>query len=144
MATIWKEQMAEIGVTVDIQLIPSDVYYGADNMWLEVDFGITDWSARPYPQPYLDLAYTTNAPWNESHWSDPVVDELSAAAAKEMDPVERIRLYHEIQEIFIERGPIIVPFFIDNLWGARLNVKGIKPTSYLGFALDLRYVFIEE
>ncbi|MDZ4132946.1 MAG: ABC transporter substrate-binding protein, partial [Dethiobacteria bacterium] len=110
IATIWKEQMAEIGVNVEIQLVPSDVYYGSENMWLEVPFGITDWGARPNPQPYLDLAYVTGAQWNESHWSDAELDELAALAAKEMDREERIRLYHRIQEIFIERGPIIIPF----------------------------------
>ena len=144
MATIWKEQMAKIGVTVNIQLVPADIYFGADNMWLEVDFGITDWSARPYPQPYLDMAYITDAPWNECHWSDPEIDELADLASKEMNHDERVKLYHRIQEIFIERGPIIVPFFVDNLWGARTDVKGLRPTSYLGFALDLRYVYLEE
>ncbi len=144
IATIWREQMAEIGVDVNIQLVPSDVYYGADDMWLEVDFGITDWGARAYPQPYLDLAYTCDAPWNETHFCDPELDELAAAVAKEMDQDERIRLYHEIQEIFIERGPIIIPFFINNLWAAHENVKGLVPTSGQGTALDLRTVYIEE
>ena len=144
IAAIWKEQMAEAGVNVEIQLVPPDVYYGADNMWLEVDFAITDWGSRPYPQPYLDLAYTTDAPWNESHWSDRELDELAAAAAKEMDHAARVQLYHRIQEIFIERGPVIIPFFIDNMWGARTHVRGLKPTATLGTALDLRWVYLEE
>ncbi|MBS3943381.1 MAG: ABC transporter substrate-binding protein [Dethiobacter sp.] len=144
IAAIWKEQMAEAGVNVEIQLVPPDVYYGADNMWLEVDFAITDWGSRPYPQPYLDLAYTTDAPWNESHWSDPELDELAAAAAKEMDPAARVQLYHRIQEIFIERGPVIIPFFVDNMWGARTHVRGLKPTATLGTALDLRRVYLEQ
>lgn len=142
IATIWKEQMAEIGVDVDIQLVPSDVYYGADDMWLEVDFAITDWGSRPYPQPYLDLAYVCGAQWNESHWCDPELDELAAAAAREMDPDERVRLYHEIQEIFMERGPII-PFFVNNLWGAHERVRGLEPTMGLGTAMDLRTVYLE-
>lgn len=144
IATIWREQMADIGVTVNIQMVPSDVYLGADDMWLEVDFGITDWAARPYPQHYLDLAYVTDAPWNESHWSDSELDELAETVAQEMDPKKRIELYHEIQEIFIERGPVIIPFFASNLWGARENVKGIRPTSALGMALDLRSVYFED
>lgn len=144
IATIWREQMADIGVTVNIQMVPSDVYLGADDMWLEVDFGITDWAARPYPQHYLDLAYVTDAPWNESHWSDSELDELAVIVAQEMDHEKRTELYHQIQEIFIERGPVIVPFFNSNLWGARKNVKGIRPTSALGMALDLRWVYFED
>lgn len=144
IATIWKEQLADIGVTVDIQLVPSELYYGAENMWLEVDFAITDWGSRAYPQPYLDLAYVTTAQWNETHWSDPELDELAAQAAKEMNHKERVRLYHQIQEIFIERGPIIIPFFNNNLWAARSNLKGLKPTSGQGTSLDLRWVYFEK
>ena len=143
IATIWKEQMAEIGVNVEIQLVPSDVYYGAEDMWLEVPFGITDWGARPNPQPYLDLAYVTGAQWNESHFSDAELDELAALAAKEMDREERIRLYHRIQEIFMERGPIIIPFFTNNLWGASAELQGLETTSILGTAMDLRSVYFK-
>lgn len=144
IATIWKEQLAEAGVNVEIELVPADVYYGADNMWLEVDFAITDWGSRPYPQPYLDLAYTTGAQWNESHWSDPDLDRLAALAAKELDHEKRMEYYHEIQEIFMEKGSIIIPFFTNNLWGARADLKGLRPTSGLGTALDLRWVYFEK
>lgn len=144
ICTIWKEQLAEAGVTVDINLVPTDVYYGADNLWLEADFAITDWGSRPYPQPYLDLAYTCDAQWNESHWCDEELDQLAEQAAKELDPAKRVEQYHQIQRIFRERGPIIVPFFISNLWAAVPNLKGVNPTMGLGTALDLRYVYFEQ
>lgn len=144
MATIWKEQLAEAGINVEIQLVPSDVYFGADDMWLECDFGITDWGHRLYPQPYLFEAYTSDAPWNESHWSDSELDELAAQAAKELDHDTRVELYHEIQEIFVERGPVIVPFFIDNIWGATSRLKGVRPTGTQPTALDLRWVYFED
>ncbi len=144
IATIWKEQLAEAGVEVEIQLVPSDVYYGADNLWLEADFAITDWGSRAYPQPYLDLAYICNAKWNESHWCDQEVDELAKQAASEMDRAKRAEIYQKIQQIFIDRGPIMLPFFANNLWGARADLKGLMPTSYLGTALDLRQVYFEK
>jgi peptide/nickel transport system substrate-binding protein len=144
ICTIWKEQLAEAGVTLEIQLVPTDVYYGADNMWMEADFAITDWGSRPYPQPYLDLAYICDAKWNESHWCDAELDELSAQAAKEMDPAKRAELYKQIQQIFQERGPIILTFFLNNLWGASAQLDGITPTMGLGTSLDLRYVYFKK
>jgi peptide/nickel transport system substrate-binding protein len=144
ICTIWKEQLAEAGVTVNISLVPTDVYYGADNLWLEADFAVTDWGSRPYPQPYLDLAYTCNAQWNESHWCDEELDELAAQAAQELDPATRAEQYHQIQRIFKERGPIILVFFINNLWAASPNLQGVEPTMGLGTALDLRYVYFEQ
>ena len=144
ICTIWKEQLAEAGVTLNINLVPTDVYYGADNMWLEVDFAITDWGSRPYPQPYLDLAYKCDAQWNESHWCDEELDELAELAAKEMDTQKRTEQYLKMQEIFRERGSIILVFFVDNLWGANAKLKGVQPTMGLGTSLDLRYVYFEE
>jgi peptide/nickel transport system substrate-binding protein len=144
ICTIWKEQLAEAGVTVNINLVPTDVYYGAENMWMEVDFAVTDWGSRPYPQPYLDLAYVCDAEWNESHWCDEELDELSAQAAKEMDPAKRAELYHQIQRIFHERGPIIQVFFIDNLFGASAKLQGIQPTMGLATSVDLRRVYFSK
>jgi len=143
MATILKEQLADAGVTVDIQLVPPDVYYGADNLWLEADFSITDWGARAAPQNYLDLAYTCDAKWNESHWCDPEIDELAAQAAVEADRAKRAEIYKEIQRIMIDSGPILVPFFNNSLWGASKKLKGIIPTGYLGTAVDLAVVYFE-
>ncbi|MBN1835886.1 MAG: ABC transporter substrate-binding protein [Spirochaetales bacterium] len=144
MATILKEQLAEAGVTVEIQLVPSDVYYSADNLWLEADFAITDWGARATFQPYLDLAYTCEPKWNESHWCDPEVDRLARQAAMVSDRAERAAIYKKIQRIFIERGPLLVPFFNNSLWGAHKELRGIVPTSYLVTAVDLAQVYFEK
>jgi peptide/nickel transport system substrate-binding protein len=144
MATILKEQLGAVGVTVNIQLVPSDVYYGADNLWLEADFAITDWGSRASPQPYLDLAYTGGAQWNESHWADPELDALAKKAGTESDRTKRAELYKQIQRIFIDRGPILVPFFANSLWGATAKLKGVVPTSYLGTAVDLAQVYFEK
>jgi peptide/nickel transport system substrate-binding protein len=144
MATVLKEQLAEAGVDVEIQLMPSDVYYGADNTWLEADFAITDWGARAAPQNYLDLAYTCKAKWNESHWCDKEVDDLSNQAASEGDRAKRAEIYKKIQQIMIDRGPVLVPFFSNSLWAASAKLKGIVPTGYLGTAVDLTRVYFEK
>jgi peptide/nickel transport system substrate-binding protein len=143
IATILKEQLADAGITVDIQLVPSDVYYGADSLWLKADFSITDWGARPTPQPYLDLAYTCGAKWNESHFCDPEVDRLSEQAAKELDREKRAEIYKDIQRIFIDRGPVIIPFFANSLWGATKDLKGVVPSGYLGTSVDLAQVYFD-
>jgi ABC-type transport system substrate-binding protein len=65
-------------------------------------------------------------------------------AAKELDNEKRTEYYHEIQEIFMEKGSVIIPFFTNNLWGARAELKGLRPTSGLGTALDLRWVYFEK
>jgi peptide/nickel transport system substrate-binding protein len=144
MATIMKEQMAEAGITVDIQLVPSDVYYGADNLWLNADFAMTDWGSRAVPQSYLDLAYTCDANWNESHYCDPELDELAAAAAVELDTEKRAEIYEEVQRIFMDRGPLIVAYFTNNIFGASSKLKGIKPTSFFPTHVDYGVIYFED
>jgi peptide/nickel transport system substrate-binding protein len=144
IATILKEQLAEAGVTIDIQLVTPDVYYGAENLWLKADFAMTDWGSRATPQSYLDLAYTCDANWNESHFCDPELDDLAAKAAVELNTEKRAELYAEIQRIFIDRGPVLVAFFTNNLFGAHKKVKGIKPTSFFPTHVDLAVVYFEE
>lgn len=125
IAVVWKEQMAEAGVTVDINVMPVDAYY-QDDVWLQVDFGITDWGARATPQPYLQLAYMTGAKWNSSHWSDPELDNLANQAASEMDQAKRVDLYKKIQQIFIDRAPVIIPYFEKTVVATSPKVKGLE------------------
>ena len=124
IATVWKEQMKAIGVTVDIQTVPPDVYYGeGDTSWLKVDFGITEWGARATPNTYFNAAYVTGAAYNESHWSDSEFDALTAQINSELDRTKRAELYKQAQQILIERGPVIVPFFETAAAGASAAVR---------------------
>lgn len=127
IATVWKEQMKAIGVTVDIQTVPPDVYYGeGDSSWLVVDFGITEWGARATPNAYFNAAYVSDAPWNESHWSDPEFDALVARINSELDGATRADLYKQAQQILMERGPVIVPFFQTAAAGLSAAVDGVE------------------
>jgi peptide/nickel transport system substrate-binding protein len=127
IATVWAEQMAEIGVTVTIETVPPDVYYGeGDQSWLEVPFGITDWGTRATPVTYFKLAYQTGGDYNESHWSDPDFDELTQQIDTEMDREKRVDLYKQAQELMIERGPVIVPYFESGVAGASANLQGVS------------------
>jgi peptide/nickel transport system substrate-binding protein len=130
IATVWKEQLARIGVEVQTRVIPSNLYYSdGEQSWLKVDFGITDWGTRATPLSYFKLAYVTDAPWNESHWSDPAFDSLLAGFDREMSEVRRVELYHRAQEILIERGPLIVPYFVKAVAGVRSDLEGVSLAS---------------
>ena len=130
IATVWKEQMAKIGVQVDIQIVPSDVYYGeGDQSWLVADFSITDWGSRATPVTYFKLAYTSDAQWNESHWSDAQFDEITKKVDKEMDRSKRAALYKQAQQILIDRGPAIVPYFEKAVSGLSAGLQGVTLSS---------------
>jgi peptide/nickel transport system substrate-binding protein len=127
IATVWKAQMAQIDVNVSIQTEPVDVYYGdGDTSWLKCDFGITEWGFVPTPIEYFKRAYVTGSAENESHWSDPEFDSLAEQINSELNASKRADLYKQAQTIFMERGPVIVPFFEKAAAGISANLAGIE------------------
>jgi peptide/nickel transport system substrate-binding protein len=126
IATVWQQQMKAIGVTVNIETVPPDVYYGeGDSSWLIADFGITEWGARATPVEFFNAAYVTGAAYNESHWSDAEFDGVVAKINTELDRDERVALYKQAQEIMMERGPVIVPFFETAAAGTSADLAGV-------------------
>jgi peptide/nickel transport system substrate-binding protein len=126
LAVVLKEQWAEAGIQVDVIVEPESVYYG-DNGWLEVPLGITGWGHRPYPQFYFDVMLTCDAVWNESHFCDEEFDQLVELAGTTMDEEERAQAYRELQQILLERGPIIIPYFFPQF--------GAISDQFTGFAV---------
>lgn len=114
LAVVLKDQWAEAGINVDVIVEPESVYYGDDG-WLAVDLGITGWGSRPYPQFYLDTMLVCEAKWNESHFCDSELDRLAKIAGTTLNEEERVEAYRQIQELLVERGPILIPYFFSQL-----------------------------
>jgi len=128
IATVWKEQMQKIGVTVNIEVVPADIYYGeGEQSWLNVDWGITDWTTKARPVTYFTQSLITGAAWNESHWSDKEFDQLTAEINREMDSAKRSEMYKQAQSILIERGPVIVFYIEKPLMGMSSALQGFEP-----------------
>jgi peptide/nickel transport system substrate-binding protein len=140
LATVLQQQWAEGCINVEIEVQPEGVYY-ADDGWMQVELGITGWGDRPIPQGYFVEAYVTDGIYNESHWSDPEVDDLVAQASVTADTHERAAIYGQISQIFAERGPIIIPYFAPILGAVSANVQGMD-TAFNPFPglTDLRQV----
>ncbi|MFP4321267.1 MAG: ABC transporter substrate-binding protein [Anaerolineales bacterium] len=124
-------QWEEAGINANIILQDEATYYAEDG-WLEVDLGITGWGARPVPQIFLNQYVTSDGVWNESHWSNERVDELIALAGSTTDEQERIDAYHEIQQIMLEEGPIIVPYFFAAFMVHDAAVSGLQVQPFPG------------
>ncbi|HEX2906727.1 MAG TPA: ABC transporter substrate-binding protein [Phototrophicaceae bacterium] len=145
LATVLQQQWAEGCITADIQVNEEGFYYSDDNPnnWMKAELGITGWADRPIVQSYLTQAYVSDGIYNESHWSDAELDDLVAQAGVTTDQVARAELYHQIAQIFADRGPIIVPWFAPIFGAVRDNVQGLEMAPFPGLT-DLRTVSIGE
>ena len=123
-------QWEEAGIRVEVQLEDENTYWA--EAWMEVDLGITGWGARPIPQLYLDLAYHSDAPWNETHYSNARVDELIETARTSLDQAARTAAYKEIQQILLDEGPVVVPYFFAQFMVLANHVSGVELHPFSG------------
>jgi peptide/nickel transport system substrate-binding protein len=148
MASILQQQWAEGCINVDIDIREPGLYYDTSNEinYCDVELGITGWGSRPVPQLFMLEAYVSSAidegclsGFNESRWSDPEIDELTAEAGLTADPDARAAIYSQIAAIFNERGPIIVPYFANMIGVASDRVQGLEMAPFPGLT-DYRTV----
>lgn len=123
-------QWEEAGIRVEVQLEDENTYWA--EAWMEVNLGVTGWGARPIPQLYLDLAYHSEAPWNESHYSNARVDELIEIARSSLDQDERVAAYKEIQQILLDDGPVVVPYFFAQFMVLASHISGVELQPFAG------------
>jgi peptide/nickel transport system substrate-binding protein len=128
LATAWQAQMKEIGVDVEIQQVPPDVYYaekGTDN-WYEAEFSYVDWGTRAAPITYFQLALTSTAPWNYSRWKNAEFDSLVQQIPQALDETARADLYKQAQTILQDEVPMINFLINTAVAGQSANVDGIE------------------
>ncbi|MBW6455234.1 MAG: ABC transporter substrate-binding protein [Trueperaceae bacterium] len=131
LASVLQDQWAAAGIRLRIEVEPESVYYGEDG-WLEVDLGITGWGSRPVPSFYLDVMVACGAVWNEAHFCDPEVDELIAFAKTTLDDDARTDAYHRIQEILLDRGPFVIPYFFPQFGAISDRFDGFAMKAFPG------------
>lgn len=131
LAVVLKQQLAKAGFDVNVIVEPESVYYG-DNKWLEVDFGITGWGSRPYPQFYLNVMLACDAKWNESHYCNAAFDALVKDAGTTLDAQKRVADYQKIQQTLASSGPIVIPYFFPQLGAIRDGFTGFQLKAFSG------------
>jgi peptide/nickel transport system substrate-binding protein len=108
-ASLYRESAAKAGLNIEVVQEPADGYWS--NVWQKKPFCESYFGARPTPDAIFSLAYGTNAPWNETFWSNSRFDELMKQGRAELDEAKRKEIYGEMQRILHEEGGTIVPFF---------------------------------
>jgi len=124
------EQFKDVGIKVNIKSLPSSQYW---EVWTAAPFSLTGWGHRPLAIMTLGLAYRSNAPWNESHFSNAEFDKLLTQAEGILDPKERSKIMAKIEAIMQDEGPIVQPFWRIFSTVMDKKVKGFElhPSQYI-------------
>ena len=124
MAEVFAATAAPAGIDISIVQTNPATYWS--DVWLVQPFGTAWWGGRP-PYEAFSIVYASDAPWNESHWSNAGVDELLAKALTTADLGGNQAIFAELQCLVINEVPRIIPVFRPVLLGLRNDVWGMEP-----------------
>ncbi|WP_224817110.1 ABC transporter substrate-binding protein [Hasllibacter sp. MH4015] len=118
-------QLRDAGFNVTRTIYPGNTFW---NDWNNYPFSSTDWGHRPLGVQNLTLAYTSGAAWNETAFANEEFDTLLAEASAIADANARSEVMAQIQQIMIDEGVVIQPFwrsiyrhYTDNVVGAETH-----------------------
>ncbi|MFN8522041.1 MAG: ABC transporter substrate-binding protein [Chloroflexota bacterium] len=106
LGEVYKEQITEAGIEVDLELIE----FGAQverTLKGEYQASMSGWSGRADPDANTYGYFHTKGAQNRSRYKNPKVDELFDKARETYDQPERKRLYAEINKIITDDCPMI-------------------------------------
>ncbi|MCA2434330.1 ABC transporter substrate-binding protein [Rhizobium leguminosarum] len=143
MAMIIQAAGAEIGMKLDVQRVPSDGYW--DNYWLKAPIHFGNINPRPTPDILFSLLYTSDAPWNESHYKSEKFDKMLIEARGSLDQDKRKTIYNEMQGMVAQEAGTIIPAYISNVDATTAKLKGLEANplgGQMGYAFA-EYVWLE-
>ena len=114
--------------------VPADTYW--DTVWMKDPFCVDDWNRR-HPVETMTLQVKSNAPWNESQWKSPTMDELLekayASQGAELDAVTTEACLWQSEGDGGGSGELI-PAYLNRLWVSRVGTVVVPWTfSMLDF-----------
>lgn len=125
---IFQQSAKAAGINLTVNRQPADGYW--DQFWLNADRPLTTgvWMGRPTADMIMSMVYASDAPWNESFWSNARFDELLVSARGELDQAKRKAMYWEMQSLIHNDSGHIVPVFADFIDAYSARVRGLEPS----------------
>jgi peptide/nickel transport system substrate-binding protein len=123
-AEVFVQQAAGGGVTVSLGELPTGEYFS--RYYLKAPLSQDYWYYQPY---LLQVAQETisTAPFNETHWNDPVYAKLYQEALGTLDFNRRTEIIHEMQTIDYDIGGLVIPYFSPIIDGLAKDIRGVAP-----------------
>ncbi|MBV7395686.1 ABC transporter substrate-binding protein [Mameliella sediminis] len=129
-AAFWKStgdaiagQLRDAGLNVRRTVYPSNTFW---NDWAKYPFSITNWNHRPLGIQTYALAYKSGVSWNETGFANAEFDALVDEAMSIADPDERRKIMAKLEQIMVDEGVIIQPYWRGLANFTKSNLKGAE------------------
>ncbi|MBQ4825761.1 ABC transporter substrate-binding protein [Leisingera sp. HS039] len=114
-------QLRDAGIKVRRKVYPTATFW---NDWAKYPFSVTNWNHRPLGIQTLALAYRSGQGWNESGFANAEFDALVEQALATADPAARSRIMAKLEQIMVDEGVIIQPYWRSLYNHSKSNLKG--------------------
>jgi oligopeptide transport system substrate-binding protein len=138
---VWLQAVADmwdrtLGVKIEFQEVEWATFLQEiDNYRLQM-FALA-WSPDyPDPHTFVDVLFRSDSAINQTHYANDEVDALLDKATTEQDPVRRVQLYQQAEQIIVDEAP-----WVPMWWGAagkilvKPNVNGFSISPLGGYFL---------
>jgi peptide/nickel transport system substrate-binding protein len=124
MATVFKQQAAAVGVTVNINQVSAGDFFGP-NYYTKSVFSQIYYDYSPY-LAQVAQTFLPSSPFPETHFDDPHYTALYNDANRTQSASTRRQIQYEMQTIDFNQGGYIIPCFVDSLDAYSTNLTGYQ------------------
>jgi peptide/nickel transport system substrate-binding protein len=120
---VFVQQAAEAGFDINFNPVDTATYYGES--YGTYPLSLSFWGQLSI---FDQAAFTivNDAPYNATKWQDDEYNALYEEAVRTVDDAARTDLVHQMQQIEYDRGPYIVPLFVNNMSAYASDVTGFQ------------------
>jgi peptide/nickel transport system substrate-binding protein len=140
-SAVIQQDLARVGIELDVRTyefatLYADVLRGTFQMFTLQWVGVSD------PDMLRRVFHSSQMPpigFNRGFYSNAQVDRLIDRATISIDPVERLRLYSEVQRLVAEDAPYISLWYKTNVAVGRADLAGVRllPSADFSFLKDV-------
>jgi peptide/nickel transport system substrate-binding protein len=143
-AVLLQNQLKQVGIELDLNIIPQDAYYGkavfGESPWLDSTIGITDFGHRGTPDLILNSTLRSDGPWNAAHFNNTKYDALLRDYARARDVQSQRQAAGSIQTLLLEETPTVIAYFNKFIRFSNRRVDGVRFTAISHLLLGRAYV----
>jgi ABC-type transport system substrate-binding protein len=140
-----RKSWAELGIVMEAKFIPDwtafERYLRSENLQL---YRYAWFADIPDPDAILRPLFSSGSPTNFMRFQDAEVDELLQRAVGVVDPVERARLYQDIESRILDFSPLITLAYLTVDTVYRPEVKGVQVGALGAQAVSYHDISLQE
>jgi peptide/nickel transport system substrate-binding protein len=144
VAEVVKQQLAKVGVDVDVQLVDFNAMIDLAYKKWDFDIHSVTITGGPVPEIFISRFYRSDNSVkgvtfnNNAGYANPTVDDLFAKAMREPNPDTRAKLWYQIQDTLAEDMPVLALWEIPQplLYNKRVSGTWDSPQASQG---DMRF-----